>query len=290
MFAVKITGPEYIWQGNDILVKGISVKKNGGDIQSFRDIWVVDINNSNRLRSKDIIMKKTKTKETGMNDFTDIDAVIFDMDGTLLDTIEDIGFAVNTVLKHHGFTEHTMEAYKKMVGQGIEYLLKSALPKNVNHKGVFQDCLAELKTVYLKNLNVKAKVYEGIVDLLNELKHQKIHMGIVTNKPGPMARLCVEQFFIEWDFKMVGAGENFPAKPNPEGTSWLAEAFGVKPERCLFIGDSHIDMETAKNTGMKAVGVLWGFREKKELQDAGADLIISHPGELIERLKQKRRA
>lgn len=187
-------------------------------------------------------------------------AVIFDMDGTLLDTLEDIGNSVNTVLKRHGFPIHSMEKYNYFVGSGIEYLMKVSLPPSLQNKENSDKYLDELKIVYRSNLMNHTKLYDGVAELLDLLTQNNILMGIFTNKPHDFALKCYERFLNKWQFEISGVQPGYPPKPDPAGVLKIASSLRTNSENCIYIGDSNIDMSTAVNAGMTSVGVKWGFR------------------------------
>jgi len=215
-------------------------------------------------------------------------AVIFDMDGTLLDTLEDIGNSVNIILDRYNFPTHSMEQYKYFVGSGIEYLMKAALPSDIPYKDSLDIYLPELKIVYRENLMDHTKLYDGIADLLDALSHQNIFMGVFTNKPHLFAEKCYHRFLGKWLFEIAGVNEQFPPKPDTKGVLDIAERFNVNPEECLYVGDSDVDMITAINADMTPVGVKWGFRDVGELKESGAEFIVEQPLDIIEILKNNR--
>ena len=194
-----------------------------------------------------------------------IRGVIFDLEGTLLDTLADIQCSVNSVLLKYGYPPHSISKYKDLIGNGIENTLLAALPNN--YKEEFYTLLEETKKSYVENLNKNTTVYDGIYDILDYLIHSEMRLGIVTNKPHKYAIKCVEVFFNRYNLLTLGAGKNYSIKPNPEGTKYVASELGVDPDNCIFVGDSGVDMQTAKRAGMISAGVLWGFREKKELEN-----------------------
>ena len=209
--------------------------------------------------------------------------VIFDLDGTLLDTLADMQCTVNSVLLKYDYPPHSISKYKEFIGNGIENTLLAALPNN--YKEDFYTLLEETKRSYLENLNKNTTVYDGIYDILDYLIRSEIRLGVVTNKLHKYATKCVEVFFNRYNLLTLGAGKNYSIKPNPEGTKYVASELGVDPDHCLFVGDSGVDMQTAKRAGMISAGVLWGFREKKELENTGADFIFSTTIELNEFFK-----
>tara|TARA_B100000676_G_C17832423_1_gene708557 strand:- start:165 stop:836 length:672 start_codon:yes stop_codon:yes gene_type:complete len=212
------------------------------------------------------------------------EAIIFDMDGTLLDTISDISSSVNSILKKYKFPQHSYEQYKVFIGNGIESLIKKALP--VDFKGNYNNIFKEIESEYKSNLNKKTIIYDGIIDLLEYLVFKNIKIGICTNKPHKHAIKCVNKYFKNFNFEIIGAGHSFPLKPNPKGILNIINKFKVESSKCLFVGDSGIDIFTAKNANILSVGALWGFRSKKELSNAGADFLFKNPLDFLIFLKK----
>jgi phosphoglycolate phosphatase len=211
-----------------------------------------------------------------------IKAVLFDLDGTLLNTLNHIGGSVNKVLAKYGLKTHSMEEYKLKIGKGIESLLESSLPKGVGIDLPLNVMLKELKVNYENNINDNSNVYDGVNSLLDLLNVQSINIGIITNKLENLAKQNVDYFFPKWTLDIKGDGGKFPMKPNPEGLLASADEFKVEPNECIYVGDSGSDMVAAKNAGMRAVGVTWGFRTEEELIKNGADNIVHHPLEIID--------
>lgn len=207
-------------------------------------------------------------------------AAIFDMDGTLLDTLQDIGNSVNEVLTNRKLPTHKMNAFRYFIGYGIEYLMEIALPEEKRKTQFSKDCLNELTLVYNRNLNTRTQLYEGIPRLLDTLTLQGKKLGILTNKPHSMAEKCVKEYLNHWKIELLGIDEKTPAKPNPDGALFLANLFQVDPLDCVFIGDTDVDILTAKNAGMTPIGVTWGFRNEEELKTAGANYIVNTALEL----------
>ncbi|OIO05970.1 MAG: hypothetical protein AUJ52_12925 [Elusimicrobia bacterium CG1_02_63_36] len=206
-----------------------------------------------------------------------IRAVLFDLDGTLLDTLEDIGGAMNAVLERAGFPAHPIDAYKLMVGKGVRHLVESAAPA-----GKFsEDLLVSMREEYHKRSDSKTKPYPGVVDMLLSLKKRRIPFCVLSNKPQALTERAVERFFPAVSFAAVfGAREGVPLKPDPAGALEAATVLGIPPVEFLYLGDTGTDMETANAAGMRAVGALWGFRERPELEKAGASALIERPEEL----------
>ena len=208
-------------------------------------------------------------------------AVIFDLDGTLLDTLTDIMESVNQVLGSYGFPEHNLQAYKYFIGQGIEVLTRRAFPDSVQGDD-FEKYLAEVKRVYSERQTLRTRPYEGVEDMLRQLNAMNISINILSNKPHEFAVPTVRHFFpdIRFDY-VLGSRENVPRKPAPDAVFEILQGIGLTAAECLYVGDTVTDMLTAVAAGLDPVGVSWGFRTVDELQNAGAKWIIDHPKELI---------
>ena len=205
---------------------------------------------------------------------------LFDMDGTLVDSLSDIGNAMNVVLASYGFPQHAIETYKTLVGDGARSLVEKSLPGDAKH--LTTEALVRYKARYATHLVVESKPYEGIVALLTELSAQGAKLGVVTNKPHDAAVDVMTKLFPEFHFDIVlGQKEGMPHKPDPSGALLAAKALGTQPSETFFVGDTDTDMKTATNAGMIAVGVLWGFRDEAELRAHGAHHIASHPRDLL---------
>jgi phosphoglycolate phosphatase len=213
-----------------------------------------------------------------------ISLVIFDLDGTLIDSTSEIGFVVNSALKKNGFPEKSKEFYKKNIGSGIADLLQKSLPDaNGNIKDV-KKILSEVKNLYSIHLNKKSKVFDGIYEILDFLKKENIQIAIVTNKLHQLAIRCVENYFNDYNIITIGAEDKFDRKPSPNATYEIINLYKVKPEASIFIGDSHIDIKTAKNANIKSGGVLWGNGTKEELKKA--DVLFTKTKELLNYLSE----
>lgn len=213
-------------------------------------------------------------------------AVIFDLDGTLLDTLEDLADSMNRVLEKRGLPVHPVKAYRKFVGSGAARLVSRALPPEKRTQIFEADCLEEFSKIYSSNWNNKTMPYEGIPELLDAITSEKIKMAVLSNKPQHFTELCVREFLSAWKFELIfGQREGRPIKPDPAGPLEIARSFSILPQECLFLGDSDIDMKTAVNAGMFPVGAAWGFRSEKELLESGAAELIDRPSKLLDLLK-----
>ena len=209
-------------------------------------------------------------------------AVVFDMDGTLLDTLADLGDAMNRVLEQHGLETHPVDAYRRFVGSGASQLVARALPEHAQGEDLKRECLLAFLREYEAGWRIKTCLYDGVPELLDALASRKIPMAVLTNKPQAFAELCMREFLSRWNFALtVGQVPGVPVKPDPAGPRQVIGHLGVRPGEILYLGDTDVDMFTAVNAGMYPVGVLWGFRSERELLDSGAAATLAHPMELL---------
>lgn len=211
-------------------------------------------------------------------------AVLFDLDGTLLNTIEDLADSTNAALSKFGYPTHGIESYKYFVGTGARNLVKKALPLNVQKDDEIVDrCLTEMRKQYSERWSDKTHPYDGVPELLDTLASKKIKMAILSNKPDEFTKLVVSKLLSKWNFEEVwGERKGVPRKPDPKAALEIVKLLGLSPEDFVYLGDSDTDMETANSAGMYAVGAAWGFRTTEELLEAGAKKIIYKPTELLE--------
>lgn len=211
-----------------------------------------------------------------------ISAVIFDLDGTLLDTLADIANAFNAVLRKRDLPEHPTDAYRDFVGDGPRVLTERALPESRRSADTVDACLQEYLEHYRGNPQVEARPYDGIPELLDALTRRRIPMAIVSNKVHDAAVASARDLLGAWRFSPVfGFREGVPRKPDPFMALAAAEKLGLPPEKAAFVGDTAIDMQTAAAAGMVPVGALWGFRTEEELRDNGARILLDHPDRLL---------
>ena len=212
-------------------------------------------------------------------------AAIFDLDGTLVDSLEDIADSVNETLSAHGFPVHPLRSYLHFVGNGSRTLIQRALPQDKASEALVDEILAEYKERYGQNILHKTRPYDGIMDMLGALRRQGIPMGICTNKHQSAAADIVGGLFPEGMFReVIGDQPGLPRKPDPSKALRMAKHFGAAPEEIAYFGDSNVDMETATRAGFLPIGVLWGFRSKEELIEGGAKVILSHPMEIFDKI------
>jgi phosphoglycolate phosphatase len=210
------------------------------------------------------------------------EAVIFDLDGTLADTLEDIADATNRVLSGRGYPPHDYQDYRYLIGRGMRNLVAEALPVDERTDGTIDECLTRLLADYARHCLVKTHLYEGVEDLLAALRDDGAVLAVLSNKVDKLTRRIVEGLTGQRTFRVVmGARPDVPLKPDPGGALLVAARLGVPPEGVAYLGDSGIDMRTAVAAGMQPVGVSWGFRSRGELLDGGARVVIDHPLELL---------
>lgn len=211
-----------------------------------------------------------------------VHAIIFDLDGTLLDTITDIANCSNTVLSRWMCPTHPVPRYAELVGDGLANLARKVLPSERGSPEEVVAFIDEYRVEYKDRWNETSSYYEGIPDVLRELVAKGIPLAVLSNKRDDFTKVCVAEFFPDIPFKEVrGERSGTPIKPDPTSALELAAALGVTPQDCLFVGDSEIDVATAQRAGMRCVGVLWGFRSKLTLEEAGCEKFISTPSELL---------
>lgn len=216
-------------------------------------------------------------------------AVLSDLDGTLLNTLEDLADSMNAVLRNKGFAEHDMAAYKYFIGNGLELLVRRALPRDSCNDAMVGTCLESLKKEYSKRLTAKTRPYPGIPELLDKCTAYGLRIAILSNKPDTETRQIVEKILSAWHFEIVrGSKPDIPKKPDPAAALLIARKMGIAPRDFIYLGDTDVDMQTAASAGMFAVGVLWGFRDARELIRGGAKMLIKKPLDLPEWIEEQK--
>jgi phosphoglycolate phosphatase len=209
-------------------------------------------------------------------------AIVFDLDGTLLDTLTDIAQAANRVLVQRGQAAHDVDAYRLFVGEGVRVLFERALPPSACSDELLAACAEDFRQAYAQCWNVQTRPYDGIEDLLAALVSRGVRLAVLSNKPDEFTKACVREYFFRFPFEAVlGQREGVPRKPDPAGAHEIAALLDVAPERMLYVGDTAVDMRTALAAGMFPVGVSWGFRPRSELLAGGAQALIDRPEELL---------
>ena len=207
-------------------------------------------------------------------------SVIFDLDGTLLDTLDDLAATCNEVLERHGFPTHPTLAFKTFVGDGLLVLMRRITPLGTSEK-VLQQCCEMFTERYSQQWKRNSCPYDGINDMLSALKKHEVMLAVLSNKPHKFTKLFVDEFFPHGLFSRVyGQRDGFPKKPDPRVALKIAAKFGALPQETLFVGDSGVDIMTGKAAKMGTAGVSWGFRSIQELTENNADIIVNSPLEL----------
>ena len=215
-------------------------------------------------------------------------ALIFDLDGTLLDTLQDLAIAVNTVLKANGFPAHPIDAFRYFVGRGVNYMLEQALPEDQRDAEKINKYVAEFSAYYAEHWADYTRPYTGVPELLKKLSAQGLPLAVLSNKPHDFTVQCVKQLLGDIPFAFVwGHQKMYPRKPEPDSALALADLLHSDPKDIMFVGDTSIDMQTATRAGMYAAGVAWGFRTVDELKANGARHIFYKPDDIQDYLERK---
>ena len=211
-------------------------------------------------------------------------AIIFDLDGTLIDSVLDIALCMNEVLKELNLKSYEIEEYNYFLGGGIDVLVNNVL-KNPS-KELRQTVSKKFQEVYETTLHSNTKAYEGVCELLQELQNQDFNIGVLSNKPHKFTQGYVEKIFKEFNLIEVhGQKEHIPKKPDPTAAINIAKSFNVPCQDTYFVGDTKVDMQTANNANMISIGVLWGFRDEEELRQYGAKYIVKEPLDILSIIK-----
>ena len=206
--------------------------------------------------------------------------VIFDLDGTLLNTLEDMQSSMNYVLAAHGFPQRTLAEIRSFVGNGIGRLTELSVPSGKNNPA-YEDCLNEYRQHYAANMMNKTAVYLGIYELLGVLKDSGHKLAIVSNKFDSAVKELNRVYFSEYIYIAIGSSDDVARKPAPDTLIKAMRELGADKEQTVYVGDSDVDVNTAKNAGVVSVGVTWGFRGREVLEAHGADFVIDSPQELL---------
>ena len=210
-------------------------------------------------------------------------AVLFDLDGTLLDSIEDLTDSMNIALDGFGFPGHDAEACKQFVGDGVEMFALRALPENRRDEATVAQCVTEMRAEYRKRWSLKTRPYDGIPELLDDLTLRNLKLAVLSNKPEESTKEMVAELLSKWRFHPVaGARPSVPKKPDPTLAIEISQQLRVPADKFLYLGDTGTDMKTARGAGMFPVGALWGFRTAEELKDTGAEVLVAHPSEVLQ--------
>ena len=212
-----------------------------------------------------------------------IDTIIFDLDGTLLNTLEDLMDSVNFALERQGYPLRNLEEIRSFVGNGIRLLMERAVPQEVVGTDTFEVCFKDFNDYYKVHMEDKTAPYDGINEMLKNIKKAGFKTAIVTNKVDYAAQELCNRLFPEIDL-VVGSVDNRPNKPAPDGAFYAIDTLGSKAENTIFVGDADTDILTAKNAGLKSIGVLWGFRDREIIEAEGAEYIVETVNDLEKQL------
>lgn len=214
---------------------------------------------------------------------SEINTVIFDLDGTLLNTLGDLADAVNFALRQYGYPERSIEEVRCFVGNGVSKLMELSIPEGKNNPE-FGNCLAVFKNYYSKNMQNKTCPYDGIMDLLEALRKEGCRTAIVSNKFDAAVKELNRRYFDGYIGIAAGESESVHRKPAPDCVNLVLRKLGSTAKEAVYVGDSEVDIKTAHNAGLPCICVTWGFRGREFLEKEGADRIISHPSELLDLL------
>ena len=207
--------------------------------------------------------------------------ILFDLDGTLLNTLDDLADTANAALGQLRYPEHPVDSYRYFVGDGLRTLIERILPADCREEEI-SECEHIFKELYAIHWADKTCPYPGIMTMLADLRRMGLMLAILSNKPDDFTRMCVKRYFPTDTFSSVsGQREGIAKKPDPAGALIIAQKLGIVCDDILYVGDTATDMQTGKGAGMRTAGVLWGFREIEELEKNGADYIVSHPQEIV---------
>ena len=213
-------------------------------------------------------------------------AVCFDLDGTLLDTLDDLAYCTNKILSERGYPIHHVDEFRYFVGDGAKMLMARALPEEARNETLIEECREDFETIYRECWNRQTVPYQGIPELLNVLTKRKLKLAVLSNKPQEFTVLTVDHLLRNSNFDVIlGQRENVPKKPDPTGMLEICKQLRVLSEDFLYLGDTATDMKTAVAAGCYPVGVLWGFRSEKELRGNGAKAIIKKPLDALDLLE-----
>ncbi|MFP4057280.1 MAG: HAD family hydrolase [Candidatus Brocadiia bacterium] len=212
-------------------------------------------------------------------------AVLFDLDGTLLDTLEDLAQAMNAALGCLGLPGHPTDAYRTFVGDGVVEMARRALPSDRRDEATVGRCVNLMGQEYASRWDATTAPYDGVPRLLDALAEREVPMAVLSNKPHDFTVLCVSRLLPHWHFEAVlGVEPERPPKPDPRGAAEAAGRLGVPSRQVLYLGDTNTDMRTATAAGMFPAGALWGFRSAEELTASGARALVETPPQVLELL------
>jgi phosphoglycolate phosphatase len=213
------------------------------------------------------------------------DGIVFDLDGTLLDTLGDIVASANSVLVEMGCELHSRELYREYIGHGLQRFAERALPEDRRTNAAVEFFVSRYRDVYAIRWCETSKPFEGVPELLSELARNRLPIAVLSNKRHDFTELCVRTLLGRWTFELVrGEMTGVPLKPDPTAALAVATTLGIEPSRCLFVGDSDVDLETAQRAGMPSAGVLWGYRDREVLEQYKTAILVSQPLQLLKHI------
>jgi phosphoglycolate phosphatase len=214
---------------------------------------------------------------------THLQALIFDLDGTLVDSLADLATAVNRMLTDNGYPTCPVSHFPEFIGDGMKKLVERALPENARTSENIERCAQGYLERYEECWHDETRVYEGLGDVIIELKAAGVRLAMLSNKPHRFTQMCADHFFQPGTFEIVlGQRDHIPRKPDPTAGFEIADFMNLSPSQCAYVGDSGVDMIFGKAAGMRRIGVLWGFRSQDELAQAGAEWLIERPEDLLD--------
>lgn len=208
-------------------------------------------------------------------------AVLFDLDGTLTYTLEDLWLSVNYALGGMNMPERTLEEVRQFVGNGVEVLMRQAVPEGTTEEAFFR-CFSRFKAHYVEHCQDHTRLYDGILPLMDALKERGVKMAIVSNKLQAGVDELYQQYFSQYMAVAIGEREGVGRKPAPDMALLAMRELGMQPEDCLYVGDSEVDVATARTAGLDCLAVLWGFRSREALEQAGATRFAQRPEEVLQ--------
>lgn len=212
-----------------------------------------------------------------------IETIIFDLDGTLLYSLEDITDSVNFAMKKYGFNQYTVPEVKDAIGNGVRFLMERITPDDIS-EDVFENCLKDFKAHYSENMYNRTRAYDGIIEMLKKLRADGYKIAVLSNKFDSAVKALCEKYFGELVDLALGQTESIGEKPSPSGVFEIAKALGTPVENCIFVGDSEVDIQTANNAGIDCISVTWGYKDFKFLYENGASKLVYIPEDILDLL------
>ncbi len=210
-------------------------------------------------------------------------ALIFDLDGTLVDSLADLATAVNRMLTDNGYPTCPVSHFPEFIGDGMKKLVERALPEDARSPENIEHCARGYLERYEECWHDETRVYDGLAEVIATLKNAGVRLALLSNKPHRFTQMCADYFFPAGTFEIVlGQRDHIPRKPDPAAGFEIAKFMNLSPSECAYVGDSGVDMTFGKDAGMRRIGVLWGFRSREELAEAGAEWLIERPVDLLE--------